>query len=93
MEIFNAYELENIQMELFMKSREYKKEGDLRRCFGCLSISKYINKKLNHYFNGVDKPNPVYDLIVERAIELGEISLEKAYEFDKYGRRKARNRR
>ncbi|PIN89239.1 hypothetical protein COU57_06235 [Candidatus Pacearchaeota archaeon CG10_big_fil_rev_8_21_14_0_10_32_14] len=88
MNLDQAIELEGVQMEVFRSAIEYRKSGDLRRYFSGLAIAKYMNKYLNKFFSGKDFPISLYDEFVEAAIEEGELSIDKAEEFDRYGKRK-----
>lgn len=83
MEINQIIELELLKMELFSESWSYRKEGDLRRFYSKIAISKYIDIFLNG-----GKPLKIYDDIFEKGIENNEISKADYEKFMKYGKHK-----
>src|SRR3989338_10025436 len=55
----------------------------------CLAVTKYINKYLNGFYSNENLPNPVYEMMMEKVIEDGELSVDEVNELDRYGRQKA----
>ena len=89
MNIDQACELESVQMELFFNARDYRNEGNLKKYIFCLAVTKYVNKYLNGFYSNENLPNPVYEMMMEKVIEDGELSVDEVNELDRYGRQKA----